>query len=148
MHFSDASSRSYSFLLIRFPVIFYKLGEGIKYLFLPFGLLCIPFLFKNRTKAVYLTTLQQSSYFWIMLLGYLLMVIAVLIRTGSFYPHHFIYFFLPFCLFTGLFLSQLSVQWRWVLLATQLVFVGIFIKNLFTKKPINLYVTAVSRQKR
>lgn len=146
MHFSDASSRSYFYLLVRFPLIFLKLGEGIKYLFLPFGVLSVPFLLKNKRKTAFLKAIQMQSYFWAMLLSYLLMVIATLIRTGSFYPHHFTYFMLPFYLFTGLFLSQLNVSWRWVILSTQLVFLAIFIKRLITYSSINLYATTISKQ--
>jgi len=146
MHFSDDSSRSYTYLLVRFPIIFYKLGEGIKYLFLPFGILGLVFLFQNRLKSAFLNIVKSQSYFWVMLLGYLLMVIATLIRTGSFYPHHFIYFFLPFCLYIGLFLSHLPLRWRWAILSTQLIFVAIFLKQIITHATTNLYPTAISKQ--
>jgi hypothetical protein len=132
--------------LIRFPLIFAILGKGIKYLVVPLVILAAAFLFKNRAKLAFLKILKIDSYFWFILLGYLAAVIATLIRTGSFYAHHFTYFMLPFCLFTGLFLSQLPHVWRWAILSTQLILAVISFERWVANSSINLYETAYSKQ--
>lgn len=146
MHFSDSSYRSPFYLLVRFPLIFLILGKKIKFLFVPFGILAVGFLLENRRKSSLLNIAKQFSFFWVMLLIYLLAVIATLIRTGSFYAHHFIYFILPFCLFLGLFLSKTALIWRWSVLATQLIFVFIFGIQLVKNTPINAFSTSISKQ--
>lgn len=148
IRFSDNSYRSPFYLLIRFPLIFAILGKGIKYLVVPLVILAGAFLFKNRAKLAFLKILKIDSYFWFILLGYSVAVIATLIRTGSFYAHHFTYFMLPFCLFTGLFLSQLTHVWRWAILSTQLIFAVISVEHLVTNSSINLYETARSKQQK
>ncbi len=147
MHFSDSSYRSPIYLLVRFPLILFKRGTELNYWFFPFVLLAIPFLLKNASKAAILKIIELNQYFWVMLSGYFMMVIAIIIRTGSFYPHHFLYFMLPCCLFLGLFLSRITPSWRWIILSTQLIFATVALKRLVAHSSINVYETTVSKQK-
>ncbi|MFN8343371.1 MAG: hypothetical protein U0X91_00090 [Spirosomataceae bacterium] len=144
MHFSDSTVRPFFYLLVRFPLIIFKRAFGLEYWFFPFVLLTGVFLLNILKKEALLKTIKLNHYFWLMLAGYFLMVVAVIIRTGSFYPHHFLYFILPGCLFLGLYLNQLKPIWRWVILSTQLIFVAVCIKRLATGYYLNLYTTEVS----
>ena len=148
MHFSDSSYRSPWYLLIRFPKIIFERSTELNYWFFPFITLGSVFVIKHFSKTVLTKIAQNNHYFWVMVLGYFLMVIAVIIRTGSFYPHHFLYFVIPCCLLTGLFLQELSFPslWKWGVLLTQLVFVGVGIKRLVNHSSLNAYETAYSRQ--
>jgi len=147
MHFSARSYRSPLYLLVRFPIILVVLGRDIKYFLLPFFILAAVFLFQNFSKKTWLQTARTNFYFWAMLAAYAATVVAVLIRTGSFFAHHFNYFLLPCCLFIGLFLTQLGRAWRWAILATQMAyFVIFFVKLTATQSAINLYSTGISKK--
>ena len=147
MHFSDSTVRSPFYLLIRFPLIVFKRAFGLEYWFFPFVLLTGVFLLKITAKEAFLKTIKLNSYFWVMLSGYFFMVVATIIRTGSFYPHHFLHFILPCCLFIGLYLSQIKPIWRWAILSTQVIFIALCVKRLATGSYLNLYTTAVSDQR-
>lgn len=148
VHFSDASHRSPWLFLARFPMIIYQTTTELNYWFVPFVVLGFVFIIKHFSKIALAKIAQSNHYFWTMMVVFFLMVIAVIIRTGSFYPHHFLYFIIPCCLLTGLFLQQLSFPsiWKWGVLLTQFVFLGIGIKRLVNHDPLNAYTTAYSRQ--
>lgn len=148
VHFSDESRRSFWVFLVRLPMIIYTEGTQINYWFVPFLGLGLVFIIKHFSKAVLTKIAQSNHYFWVMMVGYLLMVMAVIIRTGSFYPHHFLYFITPGCLLTGLFLQQLSFPaiWKWGVLLTQFVFVAAGTRRIIIQSPINAYKTSYSRQ--
>ncbi|MBB3840850.1 hypothetical protein FHS57_004870 [Runella defluvii] len=148
VHFNDESYRSPWLFLVRFPFIIYKKTAELNYWFVPFLVLGFVFFFTLFSKTVLTKVTKSNYYFWPMMFSFFLMVIAVIIRTGSFYPHHFLYFIIPGCLLTGLFLQQLTFPsiWKWGVLLTQLVFLGDGIKRLVNHFPLNVYETAYSRQ--
>jgi hypothetical protein len=119
-------------------------GAELNYWFYSFVGLGGVFLVQHFSKAAFIKIVKLDHYFWAMVSGYFLMVVAVIIRTGSFYTHHFLFFVLPGGLLTGLFLSQLrfSSPWKWVILLTQLFFL---LKGI-RRSTLNIYETAYSQQ--
>lgn len=144
VQFSE-SSPSYQFFyhFIHFPMIIRAESGELNYWFYSFIGLGGVFLVQHFSKAAFIKIVQLDHYFWTMAVGYLLMVVAVIIRTGSFYTHHFLFFVLPGCLLTGLFLSQLrfSSPWKWAILLTQLL----FLSKGFRRSSLNIYETAYSQ---
>lgn len=150
MHFSDKSYRSAWYLFIRFPKIIFKRGIDLNYWFFPFLALGVAFIATHFSKTAIKKMILKNNYFWVGLTAYFAMVVAVIIRTGSFFPHHFLYFLLPCSLFTGFFIHQLSAfssHWRWLSLSTQLIFMLIGLLHIVNNEDINMYKTAHSRQK-
>lgn len=131
-------------LLLMFPIIIYKNGKGLEYFFLPILLLGLGFSYFIFSKRNHWKTLIIKHYFWAIMVFYVVMVIITVIRTGSFYPHHFTYFILPFCLLAGLFLSSLPTPWNWIILLTQGIYFAHFFIGTVTKKGINKYPTFIS----
>jgi hypothetical protein len=146
VQFSESHSPSYQFIyhLIHFPMIVRAEGAELNYWFYSFVGLGGVFLVQHFSKAAFIKIVKLDHYFWAMVSGYFLMVVAVIIRTGSFYTHHFLFFVLPGGLLTGLFLSQLrfSSPWKWVILLTQLFFL---LKGI-RRSTLNIYETAYSQQ--
>lgn len=148
VQFSESYSPFYQFIhhVSHFPMIIRTESAELNYWFYPFVGLGGVFLVQHFSKVAFIKIAQSNHYFWAMVVGYFLMVVAVIIRTGSFYPHHFLFFVLPGCLLTGLFLSQLrfSSPWKWAILLTQLVFLSKGIRH----SSLNIYETAYSQQNR
>jgi len=148
IHFSEGPSIGLFSLLLRSPKIIFSQSKELRYFFFPFFLLGGVFIIKHFSKTAFTKIIHANQYFWVMIAGYLLMVLAVIVRTGSFYPHHFLFFILPCTLLIGLFLQQLSFPgfYKWGILGTQLLFVGIGIKRILSHSSLNAYPTAYSRQ--
>lgn len=146
-NFVANSPKSPLTLLLTFPLIMYTHGKGFEYFFLPLlflGLFFIYFLFTQKRPW---KTLIIKHYFWVIIMVYVGMVIITVIRTGSFYPHHFTYFILPCCLLTGLFLAYLPARWSGLILLTQGVYFSYFLIGTVTQKGINKYPTFISEIK-
>ncbi len=142
--FSDGSPRPTWLLWAIFPLIIYHTGKGLEYFCYPFialGAICVVRYFYQRPwwKAI-----KADHYFWLIIAVYLAAVIATIIRTGSFYAHHFIYLILPASLIMGLFLSQLPHKWKWITGVTQLIYFSIFLADIVTRQAFNLHPTNIS----
>lgn len=146
IHFSEKSSFFHDF--IRFPATVRKIGMEFNYYIYPFIGLGLVFFIKTFSKQAFVKMLKQDHFFWLMVLGYFFAVVAVVVRTGSYYTHHFLFFILPMCLFTGRFLHQIGDQarWKWLLFLTQLIFILNGIKYIRNGAPINNYPTDYSKQ--
>ncbi|WP_428665042.1 hypothetical protein [Runella sp.] len=131
-------------LWVTFPLIVYTLGKGLEYFFLPFILSGLGYLFYLFSKKTFWKTLSSKHYFWVLVGIYFVAVIATVIRTGSFYPHHFLFFIVPCCLLMGFFLRRLPSQWGWLIMITQGVYFFYFAVGTVTRTGINKYPTNFS----
>lgn len=146
-NFVANSPKSPLTLFLTFPLIMYTHGKGLEYLLLPLLLLGLGFSYFLFSRKRAWEDLIIKHYFWVIIAAYVGMVIITVIRTGSFYPHHFTYFILACCLLTGLFLSYLPTHWRWLILLTQGIYFSHSLVETATKKGINKYPTFISEMK-
>lgn len=143
-NFGADAPKSPLYLLLTFPLITLDVGKGLEYFLLSFILLGLGYgvlFFRKRTFGNIFTA---GHYFWGLIVVYFGMVIATIIRTGSFYPHHFMFFLLPCCLLMGFFLRRLPAPWQWLIMLPQAVYFCFFALGTVTKKGINKYPTYIS----
>jgi hypothetical protein len=133
------NTRSPLLNFFRLPWVIIRGGSGFEWLFLPFCLLTFLFvgLLINQKKTRFF--LSSDSYFWVMMVAYLLMADIAITRTGSFYDHYDHFLFLPFLLFISLFLKHLPAWSKWTVLATQGAFFAVLLHNISAGQPTNVY---------
>lgn len=125
----------------RLPWVIVRKGCGFEWLLYPFMLLSMMASFVIIIKKRAGKSISLDAYFWVMLVGYLLMANLAITRTGSYYEHYFHYLFLPFLLFFSLFLKHLPSQSRWVMVSTQAAFFVLFVINIVRNKPTNMFAS-------
>lgn len=133
------NTRSPLLNFFRLPWVIIRGDSGFEWLFLPFCVLTFLFVLFFIIRKKSLHQFSTDSYFWVMLLAYLLMADVAITRTGSFYDHYDHFLFLPFVLFISVFLKHLPSWSRWVVLTTQTAFLVVLLHNISVGQPTNAY---------
>ncbi len=139
-HLTDERPKFF-FTLARFPLIVIKTAIELNYLFFPFLILSYIFIIKTLRKERFVAILKSDYYLLSLLLVYMAVIAMTIVRTGSFYPHYFLFYLLPLAIVLGIVLSYVFRKWYWVVLSTQLIFFIILIEDIIIDIPINLYLT-------
>ncbi|RDB04824.1 hypothetical protein [Runella aurantiaca] len=136
---ASATRRSHLVNFFRLPYVIARGNSNFEWVLLP---LCL--LFLNFAYICFLTKkishfFKMDSYFWIMLIAYLIMTDIAVTRTGSFYAHYYHFLFLPFLLLISWSLKHIPTRSRWLILSAQLGFLYLLLQNIVYDRPTNEY---------
>ncbi|WP_428665044.1 hypothetical protein [Runella sp.] len=133
------NTRSPLLNFFRLPWVIIRGGSGFEWLFLPFCLVTFLFVLFSFYRKKGIRLLSTDSYFWAMILAYLVMADVAITRTGSFYDHYDHFLLLPFLLLMSLFLKHLPSWGKWFVLSTQICFLIVLLQKTMLDQPTNTY---------
>lgn len=136
---ASTTRRSHLVNFIRLPYVITRGSSNLEWVFLPFCLLFIVFAYVSIYQKKISYFVKMDSYFWSMLIFYLVMTDIAVTRTGSFYAHYYHFLFLPFLLLISLFLKHIPGRTRWLILSGQLGFLYLLLQNIALDRVTNEY---------